>query len=659
MSDTTRQSQLAASEALRIGLLQSALDCVIVVNDQGRVVEWNQAAAETFGYRREVALGAPLTELIVPLGLRAEFVAGLERYLSTGRSEVLDRRLELQAQCADGSEIEVELTVTPVRLRRTLFVGYLRDITEAKRAAAELKQAKEAAEESSRAKSRFLASVSHELRTPLTSILGFSELLERDEEADRERRSSWLRHIRASGEHLLALINDVLDLSKIEAGELHVERTPVHVLGLFAEVEQLVRPLAEAKGLALELRYLDPIPEHALTDALRLRQIVLNLVGNAIKFTDAGSVRVEVSAVPGDEELALWVEVQDTGPGIALADRERIFAAFSQTEAGRSRGGTGLGLDISRRLARRLGGDLTLESTPGQGSRFTATVLAGPVGTTALVNSASYDLRSFQRRAREDALRGRRCLVVDDHAPNRDLVSYLLEQRGAVVTTAVDGSHCLELIREQGETAFDVVLMDMQMPVLDGYETTRRLRTQGFRRPIVALTAHGMSQDRERCLAAGCDAYLSKPIDEPSLIRTLAQRLRRVPLRRFLRELPEEQAPPPEKAQPPGRGPASMEPLRSSRADDARFRPLLERFLTDLEQTAQPSLEAAVASRDLQALRGAAHKLLGSGGGCGLPQISEAAREVQRRVDAGDAWSDVAEAARALVEVVARAALGR
>ena len=461
------------------------------------------------------------------------------------------------------------------------FHGAVVDITDRVRAETQLRDAKVAAEASDRAKSEFLANMSHELRTPLTAMLGFTELIAADAEPagpgdfDPDGPDGVRAHcgtIRRNGEHLLRLINDILDLAKVEAGKMTVDLAPVPVRHLAGELAGLMRPRCDEQGLALNVRFLDADgtpgwdPGAAMGDATRLRQILLNLLGNAVKFTRTGAVTLTVRPAErpavrpagridgrpdGRGAAEPWLEfaVSDTGPGIAAADLERLFRPFEQADSGptRAAGGTGLGLSISRRLAERLGGTLTAASSPGRGSTFTLRVPAPAVpadfaaASEPAAGPASKIIAPAAVAARPDPpaapaddrrpLTGRRVLLAEDTADSRRLLTFFLQKSGAEVECVPDGRAAVDRLAPGGgdgggnggrhaggpAAGFDVVLMDMQMPVLDGYSAARELRARGYAGPIVALTAHAMAGDAEDCLAAGCDAYAAKPIGREAL----------------------------------------------------------------------------------------------------------------------------------------------
>lgn len=404
--------------------------------------------------------------------------------------------------------------------------------TDAKR---QLVSAMERAENANRAKSDFLANMSHEIRTPLTAILGFADLLTARDPATADPDHP-LAKIRRNARQLTELINDILDLSKVEAGRLDVDVAPFPLMPLLVEELATLRDRARAKGLAFEVRFDGPVPETVSSCRTRLRQILLNVVGNAIKFTDSGTVGVAVTllAARGATGRKLGFVVRDTGCGITAEQQSNLFQVFGQADGSVARryGGSGLGLNLSRRLAQALGGDVVLtESRPGRGSTFTITIDPGDLEGVRMLSGLEGEalLNRLETRARPVATSsgvadGLRVLLAEDNPDNRELISLFLETSGAEVEFAVNGE---EAVRMAAEGPHDVILMDIQMPVVDGYEATRRIRQSGNRTPIVALTAHAMSGEKERCRAAGCDDYLSKPIDFASLVDMVARYGRR------------------------------------------------------------------------------------------------------------------------------------
>jgi two-component system, sensor histidine kinase and response regulator len=395
----------------------------------------------------------------------------------------------------------------------------------------ELSVALLAAEQASRAKLDFLANMSHEIRTPLTAILGFGELLGDRLLSDSERQEQ-AAIVERNGRHLLALVNDVLDLSKLEARQLLLEMAPVDALELVREAVGMLHATANAKSLRLEFSASGLLPESIRSDATRLRQILLNLIGNALKFTERGEVRVLLSCEQaGDAASALVIQVADTGIGIPRDRLPLLFQPFVQADASMTRRfcGTGLGLSISRQLARLMGGDLTVASQEGEGSKFTLRLPVGDLSGVAMIEPGQHPVRRVHAAAKGEGstyaqLRGR-VLLAEDGLDNQRLLRLILQRAGAEVVLAADGQAALDLVQHSvvEGSPFDLILMDMQMPIMDGYTATRKLRESGWSRPIVALTAHAMDGDRERCLAVGCDGYETKPVRAKRLIDVVSQ----------------------------------------------------------------------------------------------------------------------------------------
>lgn len=431
-----------------------------------------------------------------------------------------------------------------------LVVEQLHDITQKKYAELELKGTVEAlesayrtleelyqvAESATQTKSQFLANMSHEIRTPLTAILGFTEnlLLDPSLEQGPPERVDALQTIQRNGKYLLELINDILDLSKIEAGKLEVERIACSPVQIVADVVSLMRVRAAAKNLPLNARFAGKTPATIHTDPVRLRQILINLIGNAIKFTEAGEVRVEARLVQGQgRPPMLQIDVIDTGIGLSAEHVSRLFQPFSQADSSTTRkyGGTGLGLAISKRLAEMLGGDITLQSTLGQGSTFSVTVAVGDLTGVPMLESPSMEAVASRPTSSATPLPviplPCRVLLAEDGPDNQRLIRFILEKAGAQVTIVENGQEAVEVAlagRDRNEP-FDLILMDMQMPVMDGYTATTRLREAGYAGLIVALTAHAMEGDDLKCRDAGCDAYLTKPIERAKFLGTIARLL--------------------------------------------------------------------------------------------------------------------------------------
>ena len=389
-------------------------------------------------------------------------------------------------------------------------------------------------EAATEAKAQFLANMSHEIRTPMTAILGFADLLYSEGDISRapKHRIAAIQTIKRNGEYLLDLINDILDLSKVEAGKMEVDRIRCSAIQVVADVISMMRVKADAKGIPLEVEYAGAIPETIHTDPTRLRQILINMVSNAVKFTESGSVRVVIRLARDDrDDPQLQVEVIDTGIGMTEEQIDNVFKPFHQAEVytAREYGGTGLGLTISKHLAELLGGTILATSKPAKGSTFTVTVAAGSLEGVRLLHNLTEAVLEAQRAEYEPSPSRKRLncrvLLVEDGPDNQRLISFLLKKAGAKVAVAENGqiAHDLALAARDEGTPFDVILMDMQMPVMDGYDATGRLRRSGYTGPIIALTAHAMCTDRDKCLEAGCDDYTTKPIDGKKLISLVAR----------------------------------------------------------------------------------------------------------------------------------------
>jgi PAS domain S-box-containing protein len=535
--ESTHALQHALSATSRI--LEAVPVGVLIIGKDRRIRRINEAALELFGYSSlDEAMGQSCGGRVCDAAEGQCPVWDL--------AQTLDRR-EKWIHRQDGTRIPVLKSVLPMRLEdEDVLLETLVDISQLKEAeekllttneelAQQIQLAEELAEQArqaSAAKSEFLANMSHEIRTPMTAILGFSESLLDAEIGEEERRSS-IQTILRNGGHLLQLINDILDLSKIEAGKLEVEILEIRLLKLLADVESLMRPRASAKGLALEILFEGPVPRQIQSDPTRLRQILVNLLGNAIKFTENGYVRLYVQAAPEAEELKLCI--QDSGIGLSAEQLDTLFQAFQQADNSMTRkfGGTGLGLSISQRLAEMLGGEIVAESELGKGSSFTVRIQTGQVESDSWCHRPYSELRqtpeedtrhSKPKNGKPASLEGR-VLLAEDGPDNQRLIGHLLRKFGLEIEIVENGQQALDAILAEpnGQESYDLVLMDMQMPILDGYGATLELRKQQRRIPVIALTAHAMASDRERCLAAGCDEYLTKPVNRKALRELLGR----------------------------------------------------------------------------------------------------------------------------------------
>lgn len=631
-----RSASLGAK--LRASVIETALDCVIAIDHEGRVLEFNPASESLFGWDRSEALGQLLGDLIVPERMREAHRAGMEKFLATGVGPVIGKRIEVPALRRDGTEFPIELAITVAEVdERPIFTAYIRDITQRREAEEAIRQGKEAAEAASRAKSTFVATVSHEIRTPINAILGALGLLETVPLDARHR--AFLETAQASAKALHGLVSDVLDFSRIEAGKVELEEAPVDVAELCDSVLQLMKGRARDQGTALGC-VIDPeVPSCVAVDGGKIRQVLLNIVGNAVKFAGAGSVRIDVAVSQG----YLRFDVEDNGVGIAEKDLKMLFTEFLQFGDARAKGGTGLGLAICKRLVELMGGEISASSVRGQGSVFAFTVPYEAVadaprrarfsGRALLVGNADFTAgvledqlqasgmdvervpdvsgacRSLAGGGRyaaafyllgsardhgcmdegmdlarqcsamkiplavivpedpdcaecaedklhatrgltlpvlnedladclarmfrppglpESTLSGRteamqpgaagvRVLLAEDSQANRLVMAEILRRGGFEIDTVGNGVEAVEAVRS---LPYDVVLMDLDMPIMDGLSATREIRGLGGdlgQIPIIALTAHAMEDTREQIGEAGLSDFLTKPVERETL----------------------------------------------------------------------------------------------------------------------------------------------
>jgi len=513
---------LAESEARSRLVLDSAHDAFIGMDSDGRIVSWNPQAERTFGWPRDEVIGRSLAETIMPTGFRTAHSAGLRRFHETGEAPIVNRRLELRGLHRDGHEFPVEITVTnPVRAGRGYFFGaFVRDISERLEHEDELRTAKESAEAATRAKSEFLANMSHELRTPLNGVIGYAQLLQRDRTLSPNQRDA-LDAISACGSHLLDLINDVLDLSKIEAGRMDIEATPCDLRQVAVDLRYVIEERAQRKGLHFTTHIDSGVSPRVILDGRHVRQVLLNLLGNAVKFTQQGEVQFHITgpAAPGAPKR-LRFDVVDTGIGIEAENLSAVFQAFRQTRSGAELGGTGLGLTISHRLVRSMGGELKVESTTGKGSRFYFELPLVEAEEPFVQVSADAEGESLASDARLAPGEHLTALVADDSSVNRRILASLLESAGARVITAAGGLEAVELGRTHRP---DVVLMDLRMSDLNGFEATRRLGAEEATAaiPVIAVSASAWDEVRQAARDAGCVDFLPKPVKADVLFAKL------------------------------------------------------------------------------------------------------------------------------------------
>jgi PAS domain S-box-containing protein len=501
-------ARVAESDARAHAIIDTAHDAYIGIDSQGRIVTWNAQAEATLGWTPDEAIGRPLVETIIPPAFRDAHMNGMRRFHQTGEAPVVNQRVELRALHRSGREIPIELTVTsPLRTESGFFFGaFLRDISSRLERDAELRFAKEAAEAATRAKSEFLTNMSHELRTPLNGVLGYAQLLQRDHAISAPQREA-IEAIATCGSQLLDLINDILDLSKIEAGRLDIEESVTDLPRLVSDLAPVLSESAARKGLRLTTTVGPDVPRAVVIDGRRVRQVLLNLLGNAVKFTTAGEVRLTI-AREGDQ---IRFEVADTGPGIEPESLTEIFSAFSQTKTGAAAGGTGLGLAICDRLIKRLGGELRVDSVLGEGSHFWFLLPLVHAGPGSRLDRREVDEALPALDARLAPGQSISAMVVDDSTANRHILASLLESAGIRVVTASGGLEAIERARADRP---QIIFMDLKMNDLDGFEATKRIARDPATAaiPVVAVTASALGNSSQRARQAGCVDYLSKPV---------------------------------------------------------------------------------------------------------------------------------------------------
>jgi two-component system, chemotaxis family, CheB/CheR fusion protein len=515
VTDLKRAEATARHHQRQLQLITDSLPVLISYVDADQRYRFNNLAYERwFGVPRETLSGQHVRD-VLGAATYEKALPCIERALG---GESVSYEADLSHRLSGTRVIRAEYV--PDRDPTGKVRGYFslkHDITGERAIAESLAEAKRVAEQASLAKSNFLANMSHEIRTPMSAIVGYSELLH--VHVTDPDNVACVDAIRRNAQHLIEIINDILDLSKIEAGMLRAELVRLSPGGALRDIVEALRLRAAEKGLYLQLTHAGPLPATIESDPTRLRQILLNLIGNAIKFTSEGGVRVVARLL--EQERLLQVEVHDSGIGIAADQHVRLFAAFMQADTSITRryGGTGLGLAISRRLVELLGGTITVESELGQGSKFTFTVSTGSLDDVPL----SEGQPSLTPLPPAPRLTGHRVLVVDDRRDMRYLIQTHLEEAGATVASAVDGFTAISAVEDsmtQGRP-YDAILLDMQMPGMGGLEAAPEIRRRGYQGRIIALTANAMKGDRERCLEAGCDDYLAKPVDSLRLLYVL------------------------------------------------------------------------------------------------------------------------------------------
>jgi protein-histidine pros-kinase len=507
LSNSRLLHESAAAEARFRGLIEVAPDAIVTTDGEGRIVLVNGQTEALFGYKREEMLGQPV-ELLLPQRFHGEHVGHRRGYAHNPRIRPMGQNLDLYARRKDGTEFPVEISLGPIQTDGELLViATIRDISERKAVEATIRKAQEEAEQANAAKSEFLSRMSHELRTPLNAILGFSQILAMDELNDEQRDS--VDHILRAGSHLLELINEVLDISRIEAGRLSLSMEPVSLDELFKETEDLVRPLAQENRIRIEETPRDA-GQHVFADQQRLRQVLLNLLTNAVKYNRPAGL-VQIASQVNDAGI-MRISIRDTGNGMSESELQRLFTPFERLTAEQSGvEGTGLGLALSRRLVEAMDGKMGVESTRGTGSTFWIELAA----TTNALESAGEQTPEVPTPIVEAQNEPKTVLYIEDNLASFQLMDRIFSRwTGVRLISAMQGRLGVELALQHHP---DLVLLDLHLPDMHGYEVLQRLRANEATRdiPVIVTSADATPGQVERLRSAGADDYLTKPLDIP------------------------------------------------------------------------------------------------------------------------------------------------
>ena len=662
------------------GALNTLAEGLILTDKKGRVLLANDAFADWAGKNPDKLFGRDAYKFSWIFDEATEQANGLDE---TGKPKLpWNEAIQFERPQAgwlmklteaNGETLTLIANSSPILGPDGKYRGVLtsfENVTELEDHKAELSKARIAADQANQAKSEFLAKMSHEIRTPMNAILGYTEVLRNDFDSNVQNRIRHLETIQNSGEHLLALINDILDLSKVESGQMELELRQCPTAGILSHVVSVLSIKSMEKGITLSFEGNGLVPESILTDEVRIKQTLINLVGNAIKFTHEGGVQIIAKLVPG-EQPRLGIDIIDSGIGMTPAQLQKIFDPFSQADSSITRkyGGTGLGLSICKQLVEKMGGSISVSSIRGTGSTFSVLIPTGPLEGVPLVevDRNAPALVAAKKSESKIGFTDTRILVVDDGDANRELVGLLLRRAGAVADFAENGQVALDCC---ARTEYDLVLMDMQMPVMDGLTATVELRRMGYQSPVVALTANAMHEDKVTCLNAGCVGFLTKPINSQRLYEKIAEILpdkvvdlagvqplastNNPPTGLITEETAEtiicevdEDLTPEERRIIEQFADASsamrktvtstvvveadpFEPIVSSLPmDDEEFREIAQMFADRFNEKAILMVEAAQ-SGNYRELAGLAHWLKGSGGTAGFDQFTKPAAELER-----------------------------
>jgi two-component system sensor histidine kinase/response regulator len=514
---TAQAFELESSEKRFRQILETTFDAFVGMDSQGRILDWNAQAERAFGWSQAELDGKLLSETIIPTHYRQSYEQEIGQLLASGEGPALNKRFEIIASCRDGREIPVEITISAMRHDGSHhFAVFVRDLSERKRFEQDLREAKELAEAANRSKSDFLANMSHEIRTPMNGIIGMTDLAL--ETQLTQEQQEFLGMVKSSADSLLSLLNDILDFSKIEAGKLDFETIDFLLRDTLDDTIKALGLRAHQKGLELACHVLPEVPDGLQGDPTRIRQIVINLVGNAMKFTAEGEVvlRVEVQE-ESEDEAVLHFAVRDTGVGIPLEKQQTIFEAFTQADSSMTRkyGGTGLGLAISSRLVNLMGGKIWVESDIGRGSTFHFTVRF----RMQKISSRKYAPVGVEM------LRDLPVLIVDDNATNRRILQEMVLVWQMKPTLSEGGPEALTVLERANTrgTPFALILLDAQMPGMDGFSVAERIKQDArlAKSVVIMLTSAGLRGDAARCREVGIKAYLTKPLKRSDLLQAI------------------------------------------------------------------------------------------------------------------------------------------
>ncbi len=625
--------------------VRSALDTMaeglLVLDNKEQILLANRAFAEDLNTSPEALLGRRVNDFQWSMSEGQSLEPNSFPWhvaLITGEAQKNQR---IRLTISTDTRLTFMINCSPILGSGAQYVGVLvsfDDITQLEEAEIELLSAKEAAESANQAKSVFLANMSHEIRTPMNAILGFTELLKRDFGRDPQQTLNHLEIIHSSGTHLLELINDILDLSKVESGRLDIERIPFNPYLVILEVVKVLGFQAGKKGITLDLQIQDTVPEIITNDPGKLRQIVTNLIGNAIKFTELGGVTVSAYAEQTQQKaIQFHVDITDTGVGMNEDALGRIFEDFVQADASTTRkfGGTGLGLSISRKFARAMGGDITVDSQRGKGSRFMVTLDGGSADGVAWITPELAMTTPEKTEIQESStwiFPKSHILVVDDGPENREFVRAVLEGYGLTIDEADNGLMAIEMATT---TDYDLILMDVQMPKMDGLSATKNIRDRGVQTPIIALTANAMKGFGEELEIAGYTDFIPKPIHLDLFFSKLASWLRAEPIIEPVSDSTTSNTLPSTSTTQTEPGPI----YSRLGHDNPKFAKVIARFLGRLENQL-PAMNEACRAKDFKELAQLAHWLKGAGGTVGFDVFVEPANELELAAKSGD-FSDV------------------